>query len=460
MVCFSFDDGVLLQDIVETELLNEIAARSDSFFEAAESLQELQQSMGDTLFQIQRLQIHAHDIDNGMCSRAEQIQVLHRKRRNLEATLDVLKNVEMATHAQEAVNLLLLAHDYPSALDLIDNLKHQYDEDISSAGELPKAVEKLNCLKNMPEALEASAVSLRACLIGELLELLNWDEGESILRSVAARALGETGRLATPLRSRTEEEESGKKEKVKQILLGVSRTGSLTEIFPEVIPHAVSRLLALLRNVMEILVPNFVHDTANAGDNLQDPSPLDDLGNMTHDMFLSLLTALLSVASSCLSHYRSLGELLLEATDDGKLLQHRATVERGRSDLCQALVDACHAHWTRVFQSRDKIHQSLRLDQLKELMDANQKCQELATEAEVKSVHRLGTMLQPLCKATLDGHHRESLKKLHASLEQENWKPCDADGDIQRRVSETLFPDRSVRPSTKECASVDEWLQK
>ena len=84
----------LPQDSIEGELLNEIAARSDSFFEAAQSLQELQLSLDETLEHISDLQMRMAQVDKGMCIKAAAVRKLHVRRSNLK---DISHIVQVGT---------------------------------------------------------------------------------------------------------------------------------------------------------------------------------------------------------------------------------------------------------------------------------------------------------------------------------------------------------------------------
>eukprot|EP00210_Caulerpa_lentillifera_P001153 g1110.t1 len=427
-------------DIVETELLNEISARSESFFEAAESLQDLQKSMGDTLFQIQRLHVHAHNLDGGMCARAGQIKKLSRQRQNLKETMKLLQVIESATHAQEAVNLLLLAHDYPSCLQLIADLRQQY-ENRSKDGLGSEEMGRILCLKHIPDALDASVVSLNSCLVGELIEVLSWDESESILRVVAAKALGEENRVSTFVtipESQTLMKCQKKKEKLKQIFIGLSKTGSLTGVFSQVVPHIVSRLNSLIRNLTEILLPNFVHIATN-DETLQDSGSAGHLQLITHDMFLTLLKSCLAVEESCICYYTQLSEMIIQAIDDPCLIHHISTLERGKIDLCQALVDACQTHWIELFTARVQVHHKLNIEQILELKDLNQKCGELASKAHVKPSQRLESLLQVQSKFILNNIHHQNFHDLQQTLEKENWILSPVPKSFQKEVQEIFY---------------------
>lgn len=79
------------QDIVEGELLNEIAARSDSFFEAARSLQELHMSLEETLEHIAELRTRMASVDRITCAKAARVKKLHVHRANLKEVTDIVQ---------------------------------------------------------------------------------------------------------------------------------------------------------------------------------------------------------------------------------------------------------------------------------------------------------------------------------------------------------------------------------
>lgn len=87
-----------MQDVVETELLNEIAARSDSFFEAAESVQSLRFSMAETLEEIRSLRSGMESVNAGLCERARRVQMLSSRRDKLSGVSTLLQvNPELSS---------------------------------------------------------------------------------------------------------------------------------------------------------------------------------------------------------------------------------------------------------------------------------------------------------------------------------------------------------------------------
>jgi hypothetical protein len=76
---------------VELQLLREVAGRSDSFFQAAASLQHLLGMLGDSVGSIRGLRRSLAESDEQMYSMAVAVKGLQARRSNLQATLDVTK---------------------------------------------------------------------------------------------------------------------------------------------------------------------------------------------------------------------------------------------------------------------------------------------------------------------------------------------------------------------------------
>jgi hypothetical protein len=76
---------------VELQLLREVAGRSDSFFQAAASLQHLLGMLGDSVGSIRGLRRCLAESDEQMYSTAVAVKGLQARRSNLQATLDITK---------------------------------------------------------------------------------------------------------------------------------------------------------------------------------------------------------------------------------------------------------------------------------------------------------------------------------------------------------------------------------
>jgi len=89
---------LLLQDVVELQLLREVASRSSSFFQAASSLQVLQQQLSECVGCIRGLRQELAEADKHMYSTAAAVKALQARRENLQDTLDITKVRTRLTH--------------------------------------------------------------------------------------------------------------------------------------------------------------------------------------------------------------------------------------------------------------------------------------------------------------------------------------------------------------------------
>lgn len=81
----------ILQDIVELQLLCEVASRSESFFQTAASLQDLLAMLGGSVSSIRQLRQTLATADEQMCSTAGAVKSLEARRGKLQETLEITK---------------------------------------------------------------------------------------------------------------------------------------------------------------------------------------------------------------------------------------------------------------------------------------------------------------------------------------------------------------------------------
>jgi vacuolar protein sorting-associated protein 54 len=79
------------QDVVELQLLREVAGRSSSFFQAASTLQGLQGRLSEAVGCIRGLRQELAEADTNMYSTAAAVKGLQARRENLQDTLDITK---------------------------------------------------------------------------------------------------------------------------------------------------------------------------------------------------------------------------------------------------------------------------------------------------------------------------------------------------------------------------------
>lgn len=80
-----------MQDVVELQLLREVASRSSSFFQAAATLHHLQHNLSDTVASIRALRRSLAEADAQMYSTAVGVKGRQARKDNLQATLNITK---------------------------------------------------------------------------------------------------------------------------------------------------------------------------------------------------------------------------------------------------------------------------------------------------------------------------------------------------------------------------------
>jgi len=100
------------QDVVEVQLLREVAARSTSFFQAASQLQGLRGILCDSLDVVRSLRRHVTGLDGALYSAAVGVVALQRRRGNLVATLGVTKALGDVLDCRQALEGMIESEDY------------------------------------------------------------------------------------------------------------------------------------------------------------------------------------------------------------------------------------------------------------------------------------------------------------------------------------------------------------
>eukprot|EP00854_Cymbomonas_tetramitiformis_P024625 gene24625-29954_t len=110
-------------DVVEVHLLQEISARSDSFFEALAVLQDLSGMIHKVCDKITGLRDTVRSLEQLLLKSAMRIAKLYHRRKNLLELYKKLKIVESVSQARTDLELLVQAADFAGALDVIDDTR-------------------------------------------------------------------------------------------------------------------------------------------------------------------------------------------------------------------------------------------------------------------------------------------------------------------------------------------------
>ncbi|KAJ9524433.1 hypothetical protein QJQ45_019485 [Haematococcus lacustris] len=107
-------------DVVESELMREVAVRSSRVFQAAGDVSIVHQQLCGALGGVRGLRHHLHTVDASTYACACNVVALQSRRGALAAALDTLQGLEEVALSRSALQLLLDSQDYAAALDLLE----------------------------------------------------------------------------------------------------------------------------------------------------------------------------------------------------------------------------------------------------------------------------------------------------------------------------------------------------
>lgn len=108
-------------DVVETCLLKQISSRSQHFFEALITLQDVRDRLAQACGQVLRLRSGLHDIDQKTVRGMIRIPRLAQRKVNLAALLEKLRLLQDVQRSTTLVQSLLGAGDFLGALDVLED---------------------------------------------------------------------------------------------------------------------------------------------------------------------------------------------------------------------------------------------------------------------------------------------------------------------------------------------------
>ncbi|XP_066279264.1 vacuolar protein sorting-associated protein 54-like isoform X1 [Branchiostoma lanceolatum] len=118
-------------DIVEVQIARQISYRSEAFFSAMASHDELQDNMSHCLSAIKQLRDRIHNIDSVLAKGSLQLLQLSRSRQNYTKLYHMMKMMATVHQTQPMVQVLLSTSDFVAALDLISITQQVLAKDLA-----------------------------------------------------------------------------------------------------------------------------------------------------------------------------------------------------------------------------------------------------------------------------------------------------------------------------------------
>ena len=92
--------------------------------------------------------------------------------------------LEAVLHAQDAIQLLVIGKDYASAVEVLENLKYQCDQ---------QGLYRLHCLQHLPDSLSRLTNSLISSLEDDFEAAVQWKLSGSVVEEAVQKVLQERG---------------------------------------------------------------------------------------------------------------------------------------------------------------------------------------------------------------------------------------------------------------------------
>eukprot|EP00271_Cylindrocystis_brebissonii_P015081 TRINITY_DN3704_c0_g1_i1.p1 TRINITY_DN3704_c0_g1~~TRINITY_DN3704_c0_g1_i1.p1 ORF type:complete len:1545 (+),score=298.01 TRINITY_DN3704_c0_g1_i1:716-5350(+) len=292
-------------DLVEVHLVKEISSRSDSFFEALGQLEDLHGRIFEACRQVQNLQEGVRLLDADLVEGATRIQVSSTRRDNLLALHQKMKLVSYVNHAISTLRLLVASADCAAALDVMDDMKRLLESE-ELAG--------LHCFRHVhahiSEAAESVNSLLQADLVREAIQDSSDLEPSQIVAAFHARSNHEPLEVASEMVTREAleademesgagEDESGLREQILPIVIGLLRTSKLPAVLRTYRETLTTDVKAAIKSVTGELLP-VLYTAPSDGREVLSSDPTSDgvqsslafkLRGLSADGFVHLLLA-------------------------------------------------------------------------------------------------------------------------------------------------------------------------
>ncbi|KIZ01614.1 hypothetical protein MNEG_6350 [Monoraphidium neglectum] len=424
-------------DVVELQLLREVAARSASFFQAAGQLQGLRGVLQDTLDVVGSLRRHVGGLDADLYRAAVGVAALQRRRGNLEQALDITKARALMRRALSDVL------DCRQALEGMIESEDYADTSEAVRGML--VAEFLSALENRPLEDVVAAAAAEAAVAQARQQHDASSDAEPGPETRAAEASPFTQQLSI-LTALAAEAAGALHEKLLPLAVGLWRADKLGAAMAQYRDNVAAEVKGAIRDVVQQVVPMLLAAAGGdggggggGGGSGAEVQLAEQLQALQHGAFMQLLRAVARVLIACCGHVLAVGKVLEEVLAGCQA--HPSQVAALRKDVTAALqvaVDAGQGRWVKLLGARSSAHMRLRLYELKQLLDASEEVAAYAESCGARTLGSLRSSLQAQCKAFLDSQHGRCTMQLQHLLEGEQWTVVEVPASFQQIVDRLL----------------------
>ncbi|KDO18094.1 hypothetical protein SPRG_16534 [Saprolegnia parasitica CBS 223.65] len=430
-------------DRVEVSLLRQVSSRSDRFFEASNSQNEMKKRVTQACDQVKHLRATMERLRNSMADKSLAILQLHRRQKRLAELQEIVLQIEEMKHTESSVEALVHGHDYTGALDAID-----------TALRTTSQLAGIHCVRSLGEKLQTYRSFIRSQMSARFLAMVT---GTDWVFDPSYDAAGAASNpvLAQSLALKQDQT----REEMKALMDALFRL--------EAIPETMNKYRSQLTDEIKIVVKTVVSETIESSSTTKPGDGADanvtvQLRALTSEEFLScvemifehLLIVLqramsvqtmlaatfhVDVSTPCDEHDKesSSSTTTTTVTDEwspdaapeaaDKLAEWQETkkaakIVREVEDAIRKTCEFSQRSVSNLFAVRKEVQATYTMPQLRSLYDATMSFVVNLEKSTGKTDYTLRGALFNQVKLFLEKYHQSQINKLVSTLNHELWK--------------------------------------
>ncbi|XP_068729722.1 vacuolar protein sorting-associated protein 54-like [Montipora capricornis] len=423
-------------DITEVNLAHQISLRSEDFFSAMASQDQLQDHVGQTISEIKHLRTKVHKVQEVLCSGFLKVLRLSSLRSRYLSVYEKLKLMATVHQTQPTIQLLLSTSDFVGALDLITTTQEVLQQELagiqsfrhlgSQLAELERVIERMmeadfvefataNLSRTMEDDLGGEELVDEDRLMSVLFGLLRKhkfhflhpyrDEAYSTIKATIRQTVQNFVAVTND-----NEEESQSIGDTMRSLDFLHWMEMLKKVFNSSL-NVLMRMQVLHSSIVRVLVMAAGGSKACSNPNLDESENADVLESETNFLNTPVCSGMDILISA--SDFRKLTqeskELLCAACEMAQLRCAKLINVRGKAGNLDSLTSSEFVGLTRMVE------------------DFVMECEKICG----RQSHSLRATLLTQAKKFVERFHEERKNKLSLILDNERWKQADVPSELQ-----------------------------
>ncbi|OQR99889.1 vacuolar protein sorting-associated protein [Achlya hypogyna] len=415
-------------DRVEVSLLRQVSSRSDRFFEASNSQNEMKKRVTQACDQVKHLRATMDRLRNSMADKSLAILQLHRRQKRLAELQELVLQIEEMKHTESSVEALVHGRDYTGALDAID-----------TALRTTTQLAGIHCVRSLGDKLQTYRTFIGQQMSSRFLAVVTGSDWAFDPANVP-------GEAANPVVAQSlARKQQQTRDEMKALMDALFRL--------EVIPDVMNKYRAQLTDEIKIVVKTVVSETiesstAKGPDGVVEANVTVQLRALSSEEFLScvemIFEHLLVVLQRAMSVQRMLAETFhVEGTDEAAEVPtgdwspdepdndqlaawqeaKKATkIVKEVEDAIRKTCEFSQRSVSNLFAVRKEVQATYTMPQLRALYDATMGFVVGLEQSTGKTDYTLRGALFNQVKLFLEKYHQAQVNKLVSTLNHELWK--------------------------------------